>query len=60
MAFPPLLLLMSIMSLVGPSVWSITVVLGVAFGIQNSRVVRGVALGIKEPRDAQTTSTLSA
>jgi peptide/nickel transport system permease protein len=48
MAFPPLLLLMSIMSLVGPSVWNITIVLGVAFGIQNSRVVRGVALGIKE------------
>ena len=32
------------MSLLGPSVWNITVVLGVAFGIQNSRVVRGVAL----------------
>ncbi|MBI3636832.1 MAG: ABC transporter permease [Candidatus Rokubacteria bacterium] len=48
MAFPPLLLLMSIMSLVGPSVWNITLVLGVAFGIQNSRVVRGVALSIKE------------
>ena len=27
---------------------NITIVLGVAFGIQNSRVVRGVALGIKE------------
>jgi peptide/nickel transport system permease protein len=48
MAFPPLLLLMSIMSLVGPSVWNITIVLGIAFGIQNSRVIRGVALGIKE------------
>jgi peptide/nickel transport system permease protein len=48
MAFPPLLLLMSIMSLAGPSVWNITIVLGIAFGIQNSRVVRGVALGIKE------------
>jgi peptide/nickel transport system permease protein len=48
MAFPPLLLLMSIMSLVGPSVWNITLVLGVAFGIQNSRIVRGVALSIKE------------
>src|SRR5438094_6187526 len=47
MAFPPLLLLMSIMSLLGPSVWNITIVLGVASGIQNSRVVRGVALGIK-------------
>jgi peptide/nickel transport system permease protein len=48
MAFPPLLLLLSIMSLVGPGVWSITVVLGIAFGIQNSRVIRGVALSIKE------------
>lgn len=48
MAFPALLLLMSIMSLVGPSVFNITTVLGVAFGIQNSRVVRSVALSIKE------------
>jgi peptide/nickel transport system permease protein len=48
MAFPPLLLLMTIMSLLGPSVANITTVLGVAFGIQNSRVVRGVALSIRE------------
>jgi peptide/nickel transport system permease protein len=48
MAFPPLLLLMTIMSLLGPSVANITAVLGVAFGIQNSRVVRGVALSIRE------------
>jgi peptide/nickel transport system permease protein len=48
MAFPPLLLLMTIMSLVGPSVVNIIVVLGVAFGIQNSRIIRGVALSIKE------------
>src|SRR6266851_4490739 len=32
MAFPPLLLLMSIMSLLGPTVFNITAVLGVAFG----------------------------
>ena len=48
MAFPGLLLLMSIMSLLGPSVVNITAVLGVAFGIQNSRIIRGVALSIKE------------
>ena len=48
MAFPPLLLLMSIMSLLGPSALHISLVLGVAFGIQNSRVVRGVALAIRE------------
>jgi peptide/nickel transport system permease protein len=48
MAFPGLLLLMSIMSLVGPGAWNITIVLGIAFGVQNSRIVRGVALSIRE------------
>jgi peptide/nickel transport system permease protein len=48
MAFPGLLLLMSILSLLGPGVWNITIVLGVAFGIQNSRIIRSVALSIKE------------
>ena len=48
MAFPGLLLLMTILSLLGPGVWNITLVLGVAFGIQNSRIVRGVVLSIKE------------
>jgi peptide/nickel transport system permease protein len=48
MAFPPLLLLLSIMSLMGPGAWNITIVLGAAFGIQNSRIVRSMALSIKE------------
>ncbi|HUG37290.1 MAG TPA: ABC transporter permease [Candidatus Limnocylindrales bacterium] len=48
MAFPGLLILMTILSLVGPGVWNITLVLGIAFGIQNSRIVRSVALSIKE------------
>jgi len=48
MAFPPLLILMSIMSLLGPSVLNITLVLGVAAGLRDSRIVRGVALSIRE------------
>jgi ABC-type dipeptide/oligopeptide/nickel transport system permease subunit len=36
------------MSLLGPSAWKITIVLGAAFGVQNSRIIRGVALSIKE------------
>src|SRR5262249_54661125 len=36
MAFPPLLLLMSLMSLVGPGVWNITLLLGASFVIPNS------------------------
>src|SRR2546425_198478 len=48
MAFPPLLLLMSVMALVGPTAWHIPLVLGVAFGIQNSRLIRSVAPSMKE------------
>jgi peptide/nickel transport system permease protein len=48
MSFPGLLILMSIMSLLGPSALNITLVLGVAFGLRESRIIRGVALTIKE------------
>jgi peptide/nickel transport system permease protein len=60
MAFPPLLLLMSIMSLLGPTVLNITTVLGVAFGIQNSRIIRGVALSIKEYQFVEAARALGA
>jgi peptide/nickel transport system permease protein len=48
MAFPGLLILMSIMSLLGPSVLNITLMLGIAAGLRESRIVRGVALSIRE------------
>jgi peptide/nickel transport system permease protein len=60
MAFPGLLLLMSIMSLLGPSVLNITVVLGVAAGIRDSRVIRGVVLSIKEHTYIEGTRALGA
>jgi peptide/nickel transport system permease protein len=48
MAFPGLLLLLTIMSLVGRGVPQIIVVLGVTGGIGGSRVIRGAVIGIKE------------
>jgi peptide/nickel transport system permease protein len=39
---------MSIMSLLGPSVLNITLVLGIAAGLRDSRIVRSVALSIRE------------
>ena len=48
MAFPGLLLLLTIMSLVGRGLPQIIVVLGVTGGIGGSRVVRGAVIGIKE------------
>ena len=48
MAFPGLLLLLTMMSLVGRGVPQIIVVLGVTGGIGGSRVIRGAVLAVKE------------
>ena len=48
MAFPGLLLLLTIMSLAGRGLPQIIVVLGVTGGIGGSRVVRGAVIGVKE------------
>ncbi len=47
-AFPGLLLLLTIMSITGQGLLQIIVVLGIAGGIGGSRVVRGAVIGIKE------------
>ena len=48
MAFPGLLLLLTIVSLVGRGVPQIIVVLGVTGGIGGSRVIRGAVIGIED------------
>ena len=48
MAFPGLLLLLTIMSIAGRGVLQIILVLGIAGGIGGSRVLRGAVIGIKE------------
>ena len=48
MAFPGLLLLLTVMSIVGRDLFQIIVVLGIAGGIGSSRVARGAVIGIKE------------
>ena len=48
MAFPGLLLLLTIMSIAGSGLLQIIVVLGTAGGIGTSRVVRGAVIAIKE------------
>ena len=48
MAFPGLLLLLTIMSIAGRGIPQIIVVLGIAGGIGGSRIVRGAVIGIKE------------
>ena len=48
MAFPGLLLLLTIMSIAGRGLFQIILVLGIAGGIGGSRVIRGAVIGIKE------------
>ena len=48
MAFPGLLLLLTIMSIAGQGLLQIILVLGIAGGIGSSRVARGAVIGIKE------------
>ena len=48
MALPGLVILMVIISIVGPGIVTVIVVLGLHFGIIDSRIYRGAALSIKE------------
>ena len=48
MAFPGLLILLTIMSIAGRGIPQIILVLGIAGGISGSRVLRGAVIGIKE------------
>ena len=48
MAFPGLLLLMTIMSILGTGAPQIVIVLGLTYGVGSSRVVRGAVIGVKE------------
>lgn len=48
MGFPSLVVLIILVSLTGPGLWQVTVVLGLQFGIGGTRVVRGAVMGIKE------------
>ena len=48
MAFPGLLILLTVMSIAGRGLLQIILVLGIAGGIGGSRVLRGAVIGIKE------------
>ena len=48
MAFPGLLILLTIMSIVGQGLFQLILVLGISGGIVGSRVVRGAVIGVKE------------
>jgi peptide/nickel transport system permease protein len=48
MTFPDLVLLIVVVSIVGPGVTQIVVILGCLYGIAGSRIVRGAAIGVRQ------------
>ena len=60
MAFPGLLLLLTIMSIVGKGVPQIILVLGISGGIGGSRVVRGAVIAVKENDYFQAAESIGA
>ncbi len=47
MCFPSLVVYMTIMSLLGPGLWTVIIVLGISRGISSSRVARSAVIGVK-------------
>ena len=48
MCFPSLFIFLTVMSVLGPGLWQVVVVLGVSGGIRSSRTIRSAVIGMKE------------
>ena len=48
MCIPSLILMMVLISIIGPGIWQVTVVMGLCFGITGSRITRSATMSIKE------------
>ena len=48
MSMPGLVLVMAAVSMVGASLWSVIIVLGIIWGIGGSRIIRGAVIHVKE------------
>ena len=60
MCFPGLILMMVIISIIGPGELQLILVLGISWGITGSRVIRGATLTIKENMYVQSATALGA
>jgi len=48
LSFPPLFIILTVMALLGPGMLAVILVIGVLWGINNTRTIRSVVIGIKE------------
>ena len=48
LCFPGLIILMVAISIIGPGLWQVIIVIGISWGIGGSRMLRGATIGIRE------------
>jgi peptide/nickel transport system permease protein len=60
MAFPDLVMLIVVISVVGPGIVQITVVLGLLYGVGGSRIVRGAVLSTREQMYVHSAQSMGA
>lgn len=48
MSIPQIILMMILISVIGPGIWQVTAVLGLMWGIIGSRIIRSAVIGVKE------------
>jgi peptide/nickel transport system permease protein len=48
MCIPQIILMMILISVIGPGIWQVTVVLGVMWGIIGSRIIRSAVISVRE------------
>jgi len=58
MSFPDLIILIVAVSVLGPGIWQIILVLGLLFGIAGSRIVRGAVISVRENVYVQATQSI--
>ena len=60
MTFPDLVILIAVVSAVGPGMPQVIVILGLLYGIGGSRIIRGAVVGVRENLYVQAAQSLGA
>jgi peptide/nickel transport system permease protein len=60
MCFPDLVILIVAVSVIGPGMWQIILVLALQFGIAGSRIIRGATLSTKENMYVRAADSMGA
>jgi peptide/nickel transport system permease protein len=60
MTFPDLVLLIAVVSIVGPGIPQIVIILGLLYGIAGSRIVRGSVISVKEEMYTHASQSIGA